>query len=93
MRALINGALAFALVLGESEIADGNVVVKDLRSGRANYRKRRIALPRICAHFWVNLPGIISQEKDCVELYNNENDQVDALKRFFAENGKALPLG
>jgi hypothetical protein len=28
-----------------------------------------------------------------VELYNNENDQVDALKRFFAENGKALAVG
>ena len=50
-------------------------------------------MPRICAHFWVNLPGIISQEKDCVETFNNENDQVDALKRFFAENGKALAVG
>jgi predicted negative regulator of RcsB-dependent stress response len=28
-----------------------------------------------------------------VETYNNENDQVDALKRFFAENGKALAVG
>ena len=28
-----------------------------------------------------------------MELYNNENDQVDALKRFFAENGKALAVG
>ncbi|MCJ8604520.1 hypothetical protein MWH03_18490, partial [Klebsiella pneumoniae] len=35
----------------------------------------------------------MSQEKDCVETFNNENDQVDALKRFFAENGKALAVG
>ncbi len=28
-----------------------------------------------------------------METYNNENDQVDALKRFFAENGKALAVG
>ncbi|WP_054179423.1 YfgM family protein [Trabulsiella odontotermitis] len=28
-----------------------------------------------------------------MEIYNNENDQVDALKRFFAENGKALAVG
>jgi predicted negative regulator of RcsB-dependent stress response len=28
-----------------------------------------------------------------VEIYENENDQVDALKRFFAENGKALAVG
>ncbi|MDU4365520.1 MAG: YfgM family protein [Klebsiella oxytoca] len=28
-----------------------------------------------------------------MELYNNENDQVDALKRFFVENGKALAVG
>jgi predicted negative regulator of RcsB-dependent stress response len=28
-----------------------------------------------------------------VETFNNENDQVDALKRFFAENGKALAVG
>ncbi len=28
-----------------------------------------------------------------METFNNENDQVDALKRFFAENGKALAVG
>jgi len=28
-----------------------------------------------------------------VEIYENENDQVDAVKRFFAENGKALAIG
>jgi Uncharacterized protein conserved in bacteria len=28
-----------------------------------------------------------------VEVYSNENDQVDALKNFFAENGKALAVG
>jgi len=28
-----------------------------------------------------------------VEIYENENDQVDAIKRFFADNGKALAVG
>jgi len=28
-----------------------------------------------------------------VEIYENENDQVEAVKRFFAENGKALAVG
>ena len=28
-----------------------------------------------------------------MEIYENENDQVDAIKRFFAENGKALAAG
>jgi len=28
-----------------------------------------------------------------VEIYENDNEQVDALKRFFAENGKALAVG
>lgn len=28
-----------------------------------------------------------------METFNNENEQVDALKRFFAENGKALTVG
>lgn len=28
-----------------------------------------------------------------MEIYTNENDQLDALKRFFAENGKALLIG
>lgn len=28
-----------------------------------------------------------------MEVYSNENDQVDALKSFFAENGKALAVG
>jgi predicted negative regulator of RcsB-dependent stress response len=28
-----------------------------------------------------------------VEVYSNDNDQVDALKTFFAENGKALAVG
>ena len=28
-----------------------------------------------------------------MEVYDNENDQVDALKRFFAENDKALAVG
>ncbi|HKS33068.1 MAG TPA: YfgM family protein [Enterobacteriaceae bacterium] len=28
-----------------------------------------------------------------MEIYENENDQVGALKRFFAENGKALVVG
>jgi predicted negative regulator of RcsB-dependent stress response len=28
-----------------------------------------------------------------VEIYENEHDQVDAIKRFFAENGKALVVG
>ena len=48
-------------------------------------------MPRICAHFWVNLPGIISQEKDCVETFNNENDQVDALNsdKAFVQECKA----
>jgi len=28
-----------------------------------------------------------------VEVYSNENEQVDALRRFFANNGKALAIG
>ena len=28
-----------------------------------------------------------------MEIYENENDQVEAVKRFFAENGKALAVG
>lgn len=28
-----------------------------------------------------------------MEIYENENDQIGALKRFFAENGKALVVG
>ncbi|MGP3592127.1 YfgM family protein [Vagococcus sp. WN89Y] len=28
-----------------------------------------------------------------MEIYENENDQVDAIKRFFVENGKALAVG
>ncbi|MEN0580440.1 Putative negative regulator of RcsB-dependent stress response [Phytobacter palmae] len=28
-----------------------------------------------------------------MEIYENDNEQVDALKRFFAENGKALAVG
>ena len=28
-----------------------------------------------------------------MEIYENEHDQVDAVKRFFAENGKALDVG
>jgi len=28
-----------------------------------------------------------------VEVFENENEQVDAVKRFFAENGKALIVG
>ncbi|GAB81205.1 YfgM family protein [Shimwellia blattae] len=28
-----------------------------------------------------------------MEMYDNENDQIDAVKRFFAENGKALVVG
>jgi predicted negative regulator of RcsB-dependent stress response len=28
-----------------------------------------------------------------VEIYENDNEQVDAVKRFFAENGKALVVG
>lgn len=28
-----------------------------------------------------------------MEVYENENEQVEALKRFFAENGKALVVG
>lgn len=28
-----------------------------------------------------------------MEVYSNENEQVDALKNFFAENGKALAVG
>lgn len=28
-----------------------------------------------------------------MEIYENENDQVDAIKRFFTENGKALAVG
>jgi predicted negative regulator of RcsB-dependent stress response len=28
-----------------------------------------------------------------VEVYSNENEQVDALRRFFANNGKALAVG
>ena len=28
-----------------------------------------------------------------MEIYENENDQVEAIKRFFAENGKALGVG
>jgi len=28
-----------------------------------------------------------------VEVFENENDQVEAVKRFFAENGKALIVG
>jgi len=39
------------------------------------------------------LPGTIIQEKNCVEVYSNDNEQVDALKNFFAENGKALAVG
>ncbi|QKJ88218.1 hypothetical protein PMPD1_3295 [Paramixta manurensis] len=28
-----------------------------------------------------------------MEVYSNENEQVDALRRFFADNGKALVIG
>ncbi|WP_312239808.1 YfgM family protein [Pantoea sp.] len=28
-----------------------------------------------------------------MEVYSNENEQVDALRRFFADNGKALAVG
>ena len=28
-----------------------------------------------------------------MEIYENEHDQVDAVKRFSAENGKALAVG
>ena len=28
-----------------------------------------------------------------MEIYENEHDRVDAVKRFFAENGKALVVG
>ncbi|WP_330983030.1 MULTISPECIES: YfgM family protein [Enterobacterales] len=28
-----------------------------------------------------------------MEVYSNENEQVDAIKNFFAENGKALAVG
>ena len=28
-----------------------------------------------------------------MEIYENENDQVEAVKRFFADNGKALAVG
>ncbi|HBT14766.1 MAG TPA: hypothetical protein DEA88_16405, partial [Erwinia persicina] len=28
-----------------------------------------------------------------MEVYSNENEQVDALKNFFAQNGKALVVG
>ena len=28
-----------------------------------------------------------------MEIYENENEQLDAVKRFFAENGKALAVG
>ena len=28
-----------------------------------------------------------------MEIYENENEQVEAIKRFFAENGKALAVG
>lgn len=28
-----------------------------------------------------------------MEVYENENDQMEAVKRFFAENGKALVVG
>ena len=28
-----------------------------------------------------------------MEIYENEHDQVDAVKRFFAENVKALVVG
>lgn len=28
-----------------------------------------------------------------MEVYSNDNDQVDALRRFFASNGKALAIG
>ncbi|HKM96542.1 MAG TPA: YfgM family protein [Buttiauxella sp.] len=28
-----------------------------------------------------------------MEIYENDNEQVDAVKRFFAENGKALVVG
>ncbi|XTZ39444.1 YfgM family protein [Salmonella enterica] len=28
-----------------------------------------------------------------MEIYENEHDQVDAIKRFFVENGKALAVG
>lgn len=28
-----------------------------------------------------------------MEIYENEHDPVDAIKRFFAENGKALAVG
>ncbi|PVF11136.1 hypothetical protein DBO95_25830, partial [Yersinia pestis] len=28
-----------------------------------------------------------------MEVYTTENDQVDAVRRFFSENGKALAVG
>lgn len=35
----------------------------------------------------------LRKEKDSVEIYENENDQVEAVKCFFVENGKVLAVG
>ncbi|CDW59773.1 tRNA-synt His and TPR 21 and HGTP anticodon domai n containing protein [Trichuris trichiura] len=57
-----------AVVLGESEVANGTAVVKDLRSGE----QTAVAQDSVAAHL---------------------RTLLEAVKRFFAENGKALAVG
>lgn len=72
-------------MLGESEVAAGEVVVKDLRSGEQTTVTQDEA--GALAHF-TGLRG-----RTAWKCTRTENDQVDAVKRFFAENGKALAVG
>ncbi len=69
-----------ALVLGESEVADGTVVVKDLRPV-SKRQWRRTASPRICALYW-------AKEKDSVEIYENEHDRWMRLNASLPKTAK-----
>ncbi|CAJ0945265.1 unnamed protein product [Ranitomeya imitator] len=69
-----------ALVLGEDEVANNLVVVKNLRTGEQQ------TVAQADTRLFV-------KEKDCVEIYENEHDQLEAVKRFFTENGKSLIVG
>ncbi len=48
---------------------------------------------RICAHYWANLPGELSLRRRTAWKFTKTKTTVDAIKRFFAENGKALAVG
>lgn len=58
-----------AVVLGESEVANGTAVVKDLRSGE----QTAVAQDKRSRAF-AHVTGL-RKEKDSVEIYENENDR------------------